>query len=196
MYIGVLDRLELPPFKPPSIIVDEVFIEVQSEAGSGETLTVPTTGENRIVTASLALSVDCTPGFGGEDCKTLNICNEGIVCNQTLGYCNSEGECICFQETVGASCYTTQSSSEPTPDCTHEHSSGDHEGGASGDHEDIRGDSDGVSTAVIVVFVILVFIIIILLLTVFGMCIGFLKRRRSSYSKLWRAIYTIYGVLK
>ena len=192
MYIGVLNMLELPPFKPSSIIVDEVFIEVQSEAGSGETLTVPTAGENRIVTVSLALSVDCTPGFGGDDCERANTCNEGIICNRTLGYCNTEGECVCFQEYGGASCYTVHSSSEPTPDRTLEHSSGDHEGGVSGDdeggvsgdREGVSGDSTGVTTTATVMFVILVFIILLLLLVVIVQCIGFLKRRRNSYSKL------------
>lgn len=47
-----------------------------------------------MVMISLSLSVDCTPGFGGDDCVTPNTCNEGVICNKT-GYCNSEGECIC-----------------------------------------------------------------------------------------------------
>ena len=97
MYIGVLTRPDIPPFSPPDVIVDEVFIEVQSAAGGSEAQSLSTTGERGLVMISLSLSVDCTPGFGGDDCVTVNTCNEGIICNNQTGYCNSEGECICHE---------------------------------------------------------------------------------------------------
>ena len=56
-------------------------------------------GENGRVNVSLsAISVQCIEGFSGDDCETVNTCNEQITCNETLGYCNTDGDCICFDE--------------------------------------------------------------------------------------------------
>lgn len=52
-------------------------------------------GERRKANISFSISIECSVGYGGEDCATAYICRENIMCNQTLSYCNSEGECIC-----------------------------------------------------------------------------------------------------
>ena len=73
-----------------------MFIEVVSVAG-GEESSVMASGLNGRANFTIAsISVQCGEGFGGEDCQTVNTCNAMIACNQTLGYCNSNGECICF----------------------------------------------------------------------------------------------------
>ena len=104
MYIGVLRIPDLPPFRPSSIIVDEVFIVAESVANSGEILTSPVTGQNMLVNISMSLRVDCVLGFGGLACDTVYMCRDGITCNSTIGYCNSQGECVCHEGVMEATC--------------------------------------------------------------------------------------------
>ena len=74
-------------------IIDELFFEIVSEAGGEEISSVAGLGERGKASITLSsISVQCSAGYGGEDCDT---CREDTTCNLTLGYCNSEGECIC-----------------------------------------------------------------------------------------------------
>lgn len=67
-------------------------------------------GERRKANISFSISIECSVGYGGEDCTTVYVCRENIVCDQTLSYCNSEGECICRDE--DATCSSGSSDGE------------------------------------------------------------------------------------
>ena len=63
---------------------------------------------------TISLIVECSPGYGGDDCLTLNTCSDQITCNQILGYCTSAGECVCYDGTTR--CASTPSeTSGPDP---------------------------------------------------------------------------------
>ena len=94
----MLTRADLPPYGPNGIIIDELFIEVVSGAGGGET-SVTMSGERVNISLS-SISVQCIAEYSGEDCTVHTTCSED-TCNQTLAYCNSEGECICREEVSG-----------------------------------------------------------------------------------------------
>ena len=94
----MLTRADLPPYGPNGIIIDELFIEVVSGAGGGEA-SVTMSGERVNISLS-SISVQCIAGYSGEDCTVHTTCSED-TCNQTLAYCNSEGECICREEVSG-----------------------------------------------------------------------------------------------
>ena len=116
IYVGVLTTPDLPLFNDDDIIIDELFIEVVSIAGSGES-SLMAYGENGRVNFSLsAISVQCINGFSGDDCETVNMCNDQISCNQTLGYCASDGQCICFDGIT--ECATVIENPDPTNDST------------------------------------------------------------------------------
>ena len=85
--------------------MDEVFIEAESVANTGEIPTSPVTGQNMLVTISMSLRVDCVQGFGGLGCDTIiYMCRDGITCDSTIGYCNSQGECVCHEGVMEAIC--------------------------------------------------------------------------------------------
>ena len=70
MYIALLSELDIPPYRPPEIVQDQLILRVENRAGSGE-MTVSGTGEDRIMmTVSVSLSVECSPGFRGDDCAS------------------------------------------------------------------------------------------------------------------------------
>ena len=111
--------VDLPRFNDADLI-DELFIEVVSIAGSGES-SLMAYGENGRVNISLSISIQCINGFSGDDCQTVNMCNDQILCNETLGYCASDGQCICFDEiTECATNLDPRNDSTPVPDPTND----------------------------------------------------------------------------
>ena len=71
MYIAMLRVRDSPPYRPVTIIVDELFVEMDSRAGSGETSVMDATGERGDFTASLSLRVECVAGYSGDTCNCL-----------------------------------------------------------------------------------------------------------------------------
>ena len=75
MYIALLSELDIPPYRPPEIVQDQLILRVESRAGGGE-MAVSGTGEDKMMTVSVSLSVECSPGFGGDDCASLCPCSD------------------------------------------------------------------------------------------------------------------------
>lgn len=90
----ILTSPDIPPYRNDAIFIDELFTEVDNRA-DGEERSWVSVGERRKANISFSISIECSVGYGGEDCATAYVCRENIMCNQTLSYCNSEGECIC-----------------------------------------------------------------------------------------------------
>ena len=144
--------VDIPPYTDGNII-DELFVEVVSIAGGGES-SMMAYGENGRVNVSLsAISVQCIEGFSGDDCETVNTCNEQITCNETLGYCNTDGECICFNGNTECSTVI-----ETTP----------------------SSDSDSVPIIVGVIVAALVLLAVIICVIVVILCYSRNKRRKTA----------------
>ena len=112
IFAGVTTALEFPPFDDNPI--DTIFITVDTRPGSGG-VSVTGEGENGRANLTFSFTVECSPGYGGDDCLTVNTCGEEITCNLTLGYCNTAGECVCHDGTT--QCSTTSSTATPGKLC-------------------------------------------------------------------------------
>ena len=90
----------MPDFAPFNDgTIDTTFATVDTLPGSGE-VSVAGGGENGRANLTFFISVECSPGYSGDDCLTVNTCSEQITCNLTLGYCNTAGECVCHDGTT------------------------------------------------------------------------------------------------
>ena len=67
MYIGVLTQPDLPRYGPDEIIVDELFVELESRAGGEGSSAANETGERERITLSVSLMVECSPGYTAND---------------------------------------------------------------------------------------------------------------------------------
>ena len=101
----------MPDFAPFNDgTIDTIFATVDTLPGSGE-VSVAGGGENRRANLTFFISVECSPGYSGDDCLTVNTCSEQITCNLTLGYCNTAGECVCHDGTTQCASIIVQPSS-------------------------------------------------------------------------------------
>ncbi|CAI8000453.1 hypothetical protein GBAR_LOCUS2940 [Geodia barretti] len=90
----------MPDFAPfNDNTIDTIFVTVGTLPGSGE-VSVAGGGKNGRANLTFFISVECSPGYGGDDCLSVNTCSELIACNLTLGYCNTPGECVCHDGTT------------------------------------------------------------------------------------------------
>lgn len=86
--------VDSPPY---TNVIDELIIEVVTMPG-GSKISVTAHGLNGRANITFSdISVQCIPGYSGNDCVTINECNEHITsCDMRLGYCSSDGDCICY----------------------------------------------------------------------------------------------------
>ena len=90
----------MPDFAPfNDDTIDTIFVSIDTLPGSGE-VSVAGGGKNGRANLTFFISVECSPGYGGDDCLSVNTCSEQITCNRTLGYCNTPGECVCHDGTT------------------------------------------------------------------------------------------------
>lgn len=116
-------------------------------------------GERGRANISISISIECSPGYGGEDCETAYTCRENVTCNQTLSYCNNEGECLCRDgSTECAPCNEdiscTSTTSTPTTSGT----------GGGGTDLNVAPIIAGVLVSVILVLVIIVIIVVVVVM--------------------------------
>lgn len=139
----------------------------------GEEQSWVSVGERRRANISVSISIECSVGYGGEDCATAYVCREDITCNQTLSYCNSEGECICRDE-----------SGECSQDATCSTSSG-------GD----GGETDLAPViAAVVVSVILGLVVIIIVVVVVVILCHKKKENQKSGEQLLKCCCSVYVI--
>lgn len=143
----MLTNGDLPQYTNDEILVDELFTEIVSRADGIERSWV-STGERGRANISFSIRIECSLGYGGEDCETVYTCRKNITCDQTLSYCNSEGECICRDECALCIEDTTCTGTTSTPTTPVN----------GGDLESIIA---GVLVSVVLVLVIIVIIIVV-----------------------------------
>ena len=79
-----------------------MFVEIVIIPGGMED-SVMASGQNGRANITFSdISVQCVAGFGGDDCQTVNTCSDQspLSCDEALGYCDSAGDCICYDGTT------------------------------------------------------------------------------------------------
>ena len=87
------------PFSGSKTTIDEIIFTENITLGGGE-MRVVAQGLNGRAIFTFFISVECSPGYGGDDCLSVNTCSEQIACNLALGYCNTARECVCHDGTT------------------------------------------------------------------------------------------------
>ena len=189
--MGVLTMVDIPPFDDEDTI-DELFIEVVSIAGSGKS-SLMAYGENGRVNFSLSISVQCINGFSGDDCQTVNMCSDQILCNETLGYCASDGQCICFDGiTECATVIENPDPSTPVPDPTNDNTPVPDSTNDNDPVPDPTNDSDPVPIIVGVVVTLVLLAAIASVIVVFILFYSRNKRRKASECSTVDRVVTVY----
>ena len=155
---------ELPRL-PEELIIDEIFVEIVTAADGRESSVTVNGEDNRVNMTISSISVECSPGYGGDDCQTLNTCSEEIICNKTLGYCDSDGECICYEEDT--ECATERSSTEPPSEST----------------EPPSGSSSNNDTVPVIVGVVVTVVLVLIVLVIIAVVVFILYRRKRKQKK-------------
>ncbi|CAI8000451.1 hypothetical protein GBAR_LOCUS2940 [Geodia barretti] len=107
----------MPDFAPfNDNTIDTIFVTVGTLPGSGE-VSVAGGGKNGRANLTFFISVECSPGYGGDDCLSVNTCSELIACNLTLGYCNTPGECVCHDGTTQCRTNVTEPNGTTAGEC-------------------------------------------------------------------------------
>ena len=147
----------MPDFAPfNDDTIDTIFVSIDTLPGSGE-VSVAGGGKNGRANLTFFISVECSPGYGGDDCLSVNTCSEQITCNLTLGYCNTVGECVCHDGITQCASIIVQPSSTTFTSRTMEPSTS-------------STDPTPIIAGVVVAIVVLAIIIIIVITVVIMLC--------------------------